>query len=121
MGCVMSVIELLDEVHKTGAKLHLVGNELTIRAPRGALDIALKTKINERRSELAEHLRKSDTAGEFLQFVNSPRPDVLPLSFAQERLWFLDQLQPGGSEYNMIAISRSRGGFDHTAFEQAAA
>ena len=38
-----------------------------------------------------------------------PRPEALPLSFAQQRLWFLDQLDPGQVTYNMSAAYRLSG------------
>ena len=41
------------------------------------------------------------------------------LSFAQQRLWFLDQLQPGGSGYNIHAAVRLRGTLDTPALQQA--
>ncbi|HEV2845896.1 MAG TPA: amino acid adenylation domain-containing protein, partial [Thermoanaerobaculia bacterium] len=37
---------------------------------------------------------------------------ALPLSFAQERLWFIDQLQPGSPLYNVTAALRAEGPLD---------
>ncbi len=46
------------------------------------------------------------------------RVDELPLSFAQQRLWFIDQLEPGGSFYNVPAAVRLKGGLNQAALEQ---
>ncbi|MEO5731503.1 MAG: amino acid adenylation domain-containing protein, partial [Byssovorax sp.] len=47
--------------------------------------------------------------------VAAPREGELPLSFAQQRLWFLDQLEPGSAFYNVPTALRLRGKVDVTA------
>ncbi|HEX4966051.1 MAG TPA: amino acid adenylation domain-containing protein [Thermoanaerobaculia bacterium] len=43
----------------------------------------------------------------------------LPLSFSQERLWFLDQLDPGSPDYDMAAAIELRGKLDVVALERS--
>ncbi len=52
--------------------------------------------------------------------IRAVRRDLkLPLSFAQQRLWFLDQLQPGSCAYNMPAVIRLRGELNVGALERS--
>ena len=44
-----------------------------------------------------------------------------PLSSAQERLWLLDRMEPGGSAYNVPAARRLSGPLDAAALERALA
>src|SRR5436309_3110577 len=48
-----------------------------------------------------------------------PDIDALPLSFAQQRLWFLDQLEPGNAFYNMPVAVRLRGALDADALQRS--
>ncbi|WP_281558223.1 non-ribosomal peptide synthetase [Thalassomonas sp. RHCl1] len=45
--------------------------------------------------------------------------DTMALSFAQQRLWFIDQLQGGSAEYNMPVAFEVSGAFDADIAEQA--
>jgi amino acid adenylation domain-containing protein len=47
------------------------------------------------------------------------RGDKLPLSYAQQRLWFLDQLDGGSSAYNLPAVVQLCGPLDCKALEAA--
>src|SRR3981081_4531627 len=44
---------------------------------------------------------------------------AFPASFAQQRLWFLDQLEPGTAAYNLARAFRITGPLDVTALSLA--
>ncbi|EGD53374.1 non-ribosomal peptide synthetase, partial [Gordonia neofelifaecis] len=50
-----------------------------------------------------------------------PRPDVIPLSFAQTRMWFINQLEPDAPTYNIPVLLRIRGDLDLDAMRGALA
>ncbi|HKV34445.1 MAG TPA: amino acid adenylation domain-containing protein [Pyrinomonadaceae bacterium] len=73
--------------------------------------------LSELAQYIEDHLRPSDHAEPPLQPVSREHP--LPLSFAQQRLWFLDQLEPANPLYNTPGALRLLGRLDVTALGRA--
>nr|WP_161928687.1 non-ribosomal peptide synthetase [Gordonia crocea] len=48
-----------------------------------------------------------------------PRPARIPLTFAQQRMWFINQLDPAAPTYNIAAVLRGRGRLDEAALHAA--
>jgi amino acid adenylation domain-containing protein len=69
---------------------------------------------------LAEKIAASRGAGlQAPPIVPVPRDGELPLSFAQQRLWFIDQLDPGNSVYNFPVAVRLMGPLNVVALKQS--
>jgi acyl carrier protein len=72
-------------------------------------------------AELAVRMEDALRAGQGLvgpRLLPTPREGELPLSFAQQRLWFLDQLEPNSAFYNCPAAVRLGGRLDLGALER---
>ncbi|MFC0430431.1 non-ribosomal peptide synthase/polyketide synthase [Kutzneria buriramensis] len=80
-----------------------------------------QSRIDALPAELREQLRRR-LAGRAKASDGIPRADrssALPLSYAQQRLWFLDELRPGESEYNSAVALRLSGDLDVPALTAA--
>jgi amino acid adenylation domain-containing protein len=72
-------------------------------------------------SELAEHIEAAVKAGQGVEaplIVAAGRDGTLPLAYSQERLWFIDQLDPGSPVYNIGTAIRLDGQLDMDALQQ---
>ena len=68
-----------------------------------------------------ERSRAEEEAGRraLAPIKRASREQPLALSFAQQRLWFLDQMEPGGTVYNISTALRLVGELDVAALERA--
>jgi amino acid adenylation domain-containing protein len=102
----------------------LLATQVTSRLRAGFnVDLPLRTVFEKPRlGELARAIEQRMTEGSAAAEPLLPRPADAPpaaLSFAQQRLWFLDQLEPGSAMYNLPVAVRLTGDLDRTALAAA--
>jgi amino acid adenylation domain-containing protein/non-ribosomal peptide synthase protein (TIGR01720 family) len=75
----------------------------------------------EARSALLRELRERRTRANADAIPRIPRPDhaLVPVSFAQERVWFLEQFEPGTAQHNMPLVLALDGDLDLAALQRA--
>ncbi len=116
----MSTAELLSRLRELRVRLWIEGGELKVSAPRGALTPELRARLGERKHEIVALLAPRQD-GDAAEIPRANRNTPLPLSFSQQRLWFLEQLEPGNTAYNMWIAIVLRGELDRDALERSVA
>ncbi|WP_172631850.1 non-ribosomal peptide synthetase, partial [Dictyobacter arantiisoli] len=68
---------------------------------------------------LAQHLQDRNNRQVAVPAIEAVPHDLAPLSFAQQRLWFLEQLEPGNIAYNIPLALHLRGALNVSALQQS--
>jgi amino acid adenylation domain-containing protein len=95
------------------------GVELPVRAAFEARTLAaLARRIDEELRAVPEGGPRRPGISRVDLVGRVDRAEPLPLSFAQQRLWFLDRLEPGSPVYNLPVALRLTGPLDPAALER---
>ncbi|MHA4842638.1 non-ribosomal peptide synthetase [Flavitalea antarctica] len=115
-------IHLLYQAKQVGIKISLTDDQLQIKLPRnGVIDKSLLDDLKNNRQLLNDFFKehkKPDIVND--PIVRQPRLPLEPmrLSFSQERLWFIDQME-GSVQYHLPAVLRLKGNLDKSALEKS--
>ena len=111
----MSASVFLAQLRAMGVRLHPNGDQIRCSAPTGVLTSALKEQISVRKEELVALLETLSSPPPPISSI--PRTDPLPVSFAQQRMWFLHQMDRHNPAYNMALALWLSGPLDVEALE----
>ncbi|HMA79960.1 MAG TPA: condensation domain-containing protein, partial [Candidatus Binatia bacterium] len=111
----------MDRLRALDVRLVADGERLRVNAPKGRLSAELRGQIAKKKSAILTLLNGGDP-GPHSSAPSIPRlgdDEPAPLSFAQERLWFLEQLLPGSAVFHLCRATRILGPLDLAALQSS--
>ncbi|WP_193196875.1 non-ribosomal peptide synthetase [Nostoc sp. MG11] len=117
----MNIKQFVSELSQQGVKLWVDGEQLRVNAPKGVLTAETRDLLAKNKAELILLLEQKNViaTNTNLPIIKSDRTQKLPLSFAQEQIWLLNQLEPDNPFYNELIALRLHGYLNIVALEQS--
>jgi amino acid adenylation domain-containing protein/thioester reductase-like protein len=117
-----SIEEFLQDFNKLDIYITISDGDLKIKAPKDVLNNERISQIKERKSEIINFLKEFSLAThDNKEQIKSVSRDnkFYPLSFAQQRLWFLDQWKEINSTYNINGCFKITGDVNFNFLEKS--
>lgn len=116
----MTQAEFLNRLRELDVAVWVETGRLRVNAPAGALTDELREELARRKEALIAYLAAGGSdLDNRMPLEPAPRSGPLPLSCAQQRLWFLEQLEPGNTAYTFAFGLRFAGELNVTTLEAA--
>jgi amino acid adenylation domain-containing protein len=128
LASIWAAVLKVDKVGIFDNFFHLGGHSLLATQVHSRIRLAFQFDIplrslfeNPTVASLATHIAgvQNEAPREQTLPISVSRQKSFPLSFAQQRLWFLDRLEPGSATYNVPAAFRLAGDLKVQALEQS--
>lgn len=113
----MQVQEFLADLSEKGVQLWVEGEQLRVRAPKDAIGADLKEYIANNKADLVAWLQSPENSSASHPIAPRSGCDRLPLSYGQERLWWLSQLDLNSPVYNIPVAFHLTGKIDIAALK----
>ncbi|GAX39730.1 amino acid adenylation domain-containing protein [Tolypothrix sp. NIES-4075] len=113
----MNLVEFLQELSAKNVELWVDGGKLRYRGPQDVLTPVLLNDIKRFKEKIIQLLQKRTETAQTIPLCPMERNGHIPLSFAQQRMWFLQQLEPESAFYNLPAAMRFEGQLNVAALE----
>ena len=118
----MQIQELLSHLKNKGIVIRLKNDDsLSVTAPKGVVTPEIAQQIKSLKKEIIVFLKTyqdKEAAKSFSAKITADREQPLPLSQAQERFWFLDQLQGNTAANNIPQILELTGNLSKSILER---
>ncbi|PHM53921.1 non-ribosomal peptide synthetase [Xenorhabdus sp. KK7.4] len=121
-----NAVQIINEALNQGITLFVIDNKLKYKTNRDSIPPELLEEWKQYKQELIDFLNQIDSEDDMdthrlPDIPRYERAEHYPLSFAQQRLWLIDQFTNGSPQYNCSGDFRLRESINFNAFEAAIA
>ena len=120
----MNISNYLKLLKKKGIEIWVEGDDVYFNAPKEIWSEEIRSEVAKCKKEIIKFFKENkydlkSQRDDLPAVTPLSKQDHYPVSFAQFRLWFLNQLEPDSPFYNIIGSFHPKGDLDIGVLEQA--